>query len=161
MTKKEVKRFCKGCGKKLEKKKGQKRINPKRKFCNTKCQTRYNSKKRYERLKDNEEYKKYHKEYFKEWRKENKEQHNNLMLKNYRQNKKKWNSRINTRRILKGNDTYKKRELFPEECKNCGSKENLGIHHEVYPTTIKGIVKASNEGKIYYLCKKCHAEEKK
>jgi uncharacterized protein YlaI len=41
-------------------------------------------------------------------------------------------------------------------CKNCNSIDNLTIHHETYPTTYKGIIKAILKRQIYFLCDKCH-----
>lgn len=43
-----------------------------------------------------------------------------------------------------------------EECKNCGKKTNIEIHHEEYPISKNDIMKAIVDGRIYYLCKKCH-----
>lgn len=54
-----------------------------RKFCNDVCRTRYHSIKRYLRLKDSPEYKKYRREYFKKWRLRNREKHNKVMSENY------------------------------------------------------------------------------
>lgn len=40
--------------------------------------------------------------------------------------------------------------------KECDTIENLTIHHEIYPKTKWGIIRAINTGKIYMLCKECH-----
>jgi len=75
----------------------------------------------------------------------------------YQKNKEKHNSRTNTSKIIKG-QSYTK-PIFPKDffqCKKCGSKEKLQIHHEIYPQNKKEIVKSINNNEIYYLCKKCH-----
>lgn len=41
-------------------------------------------------------------------------------------------------------------------CKLCNFKENLEIHHEIYPKGSEGIRKAHKEGKIYFVCYDCH-----
>lgn len=46
-----------------------------------------------------------------------------------------------------------------KKCRICGSKENLEIHHDVYPTKDTEIIKAVKEGKIYFLCKDHHLEK--
>lgn len=50
-----------------------------KKFCDEKCRTRYAGKKRYERLKDNEEYKANNKKKSNEWRLKNPERFNELV----------------------------------------------------------------------------------
>jgi hypothetical protein len=54
-------------------------ISAKRKFCDSKCRTRYFSLIRYNRIKNDPEYKKYRKKYFDEWRKVNRDHFNSLM----------------------------------------------------------------------------------
>lgn len=75
----------------------------------------------------------------------------------YHTNKNVHDSRSRTLKILKG-QSYKIPDLPTNfnQCKNCGSIENLQIHHEIYPLKKKEIVKAINKSKIYYLCKRCH-----
>lgn len=48
-----------------------------------------------------------------------------------------------------------KRDQF--KCKNCGSSENLHIHHKVYEKGLKAW-EAKNENLIT-LCSECHAKE--
>jgi cell division GTPase FtsZ len=60
-----------------------------------------------------------------------------------------------TRNIL-----IKNSNLLKKECKKCKTKKEFEIHHDVYPKTTKGILEAIKEGKIYYLCKKCHKNKK-
>ena len=50
-------------------------------YCSKGCQVRYNSLKRYNKIKDTEEYKAKRKKYFNKWRSENKEHFNMLMRK--------------------------------------------------------------------------------
>lgn len=50
-----------------------------KKFCSTRCQVLFNSNKRYQRLKDDPEYKKKAKETFNKWRKKNREHFNDLV----------------------------------------------------------------------------------
>ncbi len=38
----------------------------------------------------------------------------------------------------------------------CGAKRDLQIHHEIYPLTIDKTIEAIEEGKICYVCTKCH-----
>jgi len=79
----------------------------------------------------------------------------------YRKNKQKYMSRIATLLYVNGktrsNYTFKKIDGPEKICKSCGSKENLQIHHEIYPTKKKEIIKAIENGYIYYLCKTCHS----
>ena len=71
------------------------------------------------------------------------------MRKQYFNNKEKWASR---------NLTYEVAKLYQWKrcCKNCPSKNYLELHHEVYPTNIDEILEAYNDGKIKFLCRKCH-----
>ena len=80
------------------------------------------------------------------------EKFRNSILKNYRNNKDKWASRKRTRELVKSG-----RIILKNKCKH---KENLEIHHEIYPTLTKDIINAVNNNKIYYLCRKCHKEGK-
>ncbi len=75
------------------------------------------------------------------------------MKRTYQKNKGKWNSRRATLYLIK-------RGVIKLEIK-CPHNKNLEIHHEVYPTKKKEIIKAINEDKIYYLCHECHKNEKR
>jgi len=88
------------------------------------------------------------------FRKNHPDRFNELMRNNYRKNKKKWNSRNITGNIVNGR-RYTKYNSMRKNCK-CGSVEDLEIHHDIYPTTVKEIRKAMDDGKIYYKCRKCH-----
>ena len=91
------------------------------------------------------------------FRKDKPERFNELMRKGYKKNKNKWQSRKSTLQLL----NRKSPEVFLEKkCKRCGELEELEIHHEEYPDLTREIKKAINEGKIYYLCKKCHGRGK-
>ena len=61
-----------------------------------------------------------------------------------------------TRLILTGSCGMRKYNPLKRECKECGSKEILEIHHEIYPERSKEVKKAMDEGRIYYLCRSCH-----
>jgi len=79
----------------------------------------------------------------------------NSVMKNYYNNKDKWNSRNVINKIILGR-SYKKFDVLKKQCKKCGTKDNLEIHHEIYPTKVKEIKEAILNGRIYYLCLKCH-----
>ena len=86
-------KYCLYCGKELDIKEGMKQINSKRMFCNSTCNTRYNAKKRHNRLKDNEEFKQKNRKRFKNWYQDNKEHQKLNVLNNYKNNKEIWNQR--------------------------------------------------------------------
>jgi len=96
------------------------------------------------------------KKYAREWYQKNKEKQNKKVMESYYRDKKKWNSRSQTRRFLKEGKIF-----LEEKCKDCNRDNDLEIHHERYPTTRRGIEIAVKRGEIYRLCKKCHAEKKK
>ena len=79
------------------------------------------------------------------------------MKKYYLKNKDKHDSRNHTLNIINAKG-YNPIELPKDfyQCKDCGSKENLQIHHEIYPKSKKEITDAINNNKIYYMCKICH-----
>lgn len=93
---------------------------------------------------------------FNKFRTEKRERFNWLMLEGYKRNRKKCDSRTRTLKLLKGTNKYVKYNLLKKECKICKSKDNLQVHHEIYPTIAKEIRKALDKREIYYLCKKCH-----
>lgn len=72
----------------------------------------------------------------------------NSVLKNYYNNKDKWNCRKLTLKLIEI-------EII-NPIKKCNHNINLQIHHEIYPITKEGIIKAVKEDKIYYLCVGCH-----
>ncbi len=138
---------------------------PRFKFCSTKCSN--NSLYAF-----NDGYRQRAKESTKKWEEENPirakilhkrsmttymktDKFRKVALNNYHNNKGKWRSRDATRKIIKG-EGYKKHEIKNKECKLCSSKNNIEIHHEIYPTKAKEIRNAIDQGKIYYLCKSCH-----
>lgn len=112
------------------------------------------------------EYTKLHREKVREWNnkslkkfiKNNPKRFKTLMNNNYIKNKNKYYCRRRTHYLLykKYFKDYQGKFIINNECKRCKSKENLEIHHEIYPDSIYGIVKAINEDKIYYLCYNCH-----
>lgn len=85
---------CLGCKKELVALPG-KRINPKRKFCDHNCASRFNAKKNYEEQKDNLEYKARARNKFNKWYyvEGNRERQNKNVLKHYYLNKDKWAER--------------------------------------------------------------------
>ena len=93
------------------------------------------------------------------FRTENRERFNELMVNSFKRNRNKWYSRKRTRLII---DVYNKRKQvdIKKQCKICGKKQNLEIHHEIYPLSHDKIRSAINQGKIYYLCRKCHSYKK-
>lgn len=146
--------------------------NPRRKFCNQTCCT-------YNLYHTSEDYRKKVKRRAKEWdlknpdkrrassrkalekfRTEKRERFNELMVEGYRRNRQKWRSRRNTAAVLYGRYRYRQMENPPEKiCSKCKSKENIQIHHEIYPTSATQIKEAIEKGKIYYLCRKCHIDK--
>jgi len=84
---------CLKCGKELIPKEGRLQINPKRKFCNNICKTRYDSYKRYLKIKDTIEYKSSQKKIFKNWYEKNKERQKRNTLKDWNINRNRWNQR--------------------------------------------------------------------
>lgn len=144
---------CLNCKKKIE--------SPKIMYCSKKCNGRchylknkekyYESTRKWEE-KNPEKRKEIAKKSFKKFRTEQRERFNKLMMRSYQRNKKKWHCRSFTKEITK------KYPIPNQLCKKCKSKENLQIHHEIYPTKKKAIEKAIDDGQIYYLCKKCHQQ---
>jgi len=99
-------------------------------------------------------YKEIHKKSFDKFYNKKRERFNELMRKNYLRNKEKHKSRVYTLRLILGN--IHKRHPINFECKKCKAIRDLEIHHEIYPIKVEKIRKAIDEGKIYFLCKKCH-----
>lgn len=124
-------------------------------FCSRLCQTRYSALKNHHKMKNNKNFKKYKIKKFKRWYYQNKDKQKVNVLNDYYKNKEKWNSRKKTYSIILHLD-YTLHPVLKLYCKKCKCKNNLTIHHEVYPTDVKSIIKAIDKGLIYYLCKKCH-----
>jgi hypothetical protein len=56
----------------------------------------------------------------------------------------------------------KTKDLFGDKvCKLCGSKTYVQFHHEIYPSKVKEIKQAILDGKIYFLCRKCHGKKRR
>ncbi len=72
-------------------------------------------------------------------------------------------SRGLTSNLVKGRSGYEKAkyEIPNNSCKICGIKNNLEIHHEIYPKNIKEIKKEIDNERIYYLCNSCHIKVSK
>lgn len=94
--------------------------------------------------------------YFKKWRKNNPERFNELMRNGYQRNKDKCQSRKTTLKIM---NSGKYLRSIERKCKQCGSRDNLEIHHEEYPDKARDIRCAIENGKIYFKCKMCHGRK--
>ena len=142
---------CITCNKKL--------VGKQTKYCSDKCSKRDNylkHKKEYiERarkwdMKNPIKSRESNKKALNKFRIEKGEKVHELMRNQYTKNKNKFYSRNLINFLLKRN-----RINLIKECKKCGSKENLEIHHEIYPTTSKEIINLANN-RIYFVCKICH-----
>jgi hypothetical protein len=122
-----MKKYCLNCGKELIKKPNKKRLNPIRNHCDSTCKTRYNSKKRYYKLKDDPEEMKKRSNRIKKWyaKPENKSKQNNRVLKNYYKNKFYW-----TEPRFVNNHREKFLNLINKKC-ICGNQIKV-IHHTTY-----------------------------
>jgi len=120
---------CKRCDKEFEKGNRKNRV-----FCSYTCKNRYCSQ-----------------NYLKKggiaWQKKYPEKYNQLIKKSYYKNKSKWISRMMTLNLF---------SLENRQCFLCKNDNDLQIHHEIYPTTIKEIKQAISNNKIYIVCKSCH-----
>ena len=143
---------CLRCGNILLKKEGRKRINPKRKYCDSVCRSRYTRRKRYHKKEKYDiEYKEKQKGLMKNWYKENKERQCKNTLKNYYQNKKKWLERKYTNR-----NKQKILKILPNICAECGKDGATIIHHTTYDFPKRKVRKSNKEFQKYLIeyCKK-------
>lgn len=124
---------CLECEKEINEKDYPKSKKP-RKFCCDNCAARFRART-------------YYREKGNVWAKNNPEKRARIQRNNYQNNKEKCICRNNTRSVM---------ATYGKKCRDCPSTEDLEVHHEVYPTTVEGIKKALDEGKIYILCGKCH-----
>lgn len=110
----------------------------KEKFCSVVCQTRFNSKKNYYKHKNDEGFKEKQRIKFRKWKNENRERHNAMMRKVYRDNKKKYKTRQKTLAKIG----------IPEGliCQNCHNKPATERHHFDY----------SKPMDILFVCKDCN-----
>lgn len=113
--------------------------SPQSKWCSTKCR----DVRRKEIMKKS----------MNKFRTNKRERFNEIMLNSYYRNKNKWQCRDKTYMMIINNEVD-----LVKQCKNCKENFNLEIHHEIYPNTKEEILKAINEGKIYFLCRKHHIE---
>ena len=120
-----MKRKCIYCGKILQIRKGKKKLNPKRKFCDITCNTRY----RYYKMRDDKNYLKKKRRYAKKYynQKGIKRKQHKYMLDYAKQNKKKYNERNYVR-----NHREEILKLLPKNCFLCGEKGIKVIHHTHY-----------------------------
>jgi len=99
-------------------------------FCSL-CYNRLRRRKQMER--------KYYQDYVKEYRIKNRDKLKEYAVKNYKNN-------LEKKRIVMKD--YNKYRFSKKECKDCGSKENLEIHHITYLPS-----------KIEILCRTCHRKK--
>lgn len=118
-------RRCSYCGKELDLKEGKRKLNPRRRFCNHTCNTRYNSLKRHNQFKDNKKFKAKARKRFKGWYKKNKDNQNKNLLSYYYKNKGQWRERgfvqEHRKRIMQ----------FINPLCSCGKKTKI-IFHKKY-----------------------------
>ena len=153
---------CKGCLEIFDSNYGH------RKYCNSRCwQVNYykNHKEKIDKyrkkwvIENPEKTKASNKKGMDKFRKEKPERFNELMMQGYYRNKEKRHSRSNTLKVMEGRNGLKKYNPLVKECRICKSKNNIEIHHEIYPTKTEEIKKAIDKGKIYYLCRDCHGRK--
>lgn len=113
--------LCKKCGRIIKDRHANAR------FCSDDCSSQFFSKKRYNELKDNDEFKEYHKKRFKIWYAKNKKRHFINIKRNFEAHREEWRMRSAVRH-------YRKEliELKGGRCQKCGSKEKLQLHHIKY-----------------------------
>jgi len=127
---------CLRCDKLLEPKFNQitKRLNldPRRKFCDKICQTRYTSLLHHIKNRDNKEFRKKKNDYFKKYYQTHKERQFELVKADYHKNKNKWRQR----RFI---SLYRELilDILPKTCFLCGRLGIKEIHHESYNQTMK------------------------
>lgn len=95
--------------------------------------------------------KKIHKKALLKFKKTKPNRYKELMRRVWVNNRYKYKSRDFTNRIIKKNPN-----IILKRCKKCNSIFDLEIHHEIYPVRFNEVRIALREGKIYFLCSKCH-----
>lgn len=121
-----VYRYCKNCKEDLREE-GFVYVRPGRKFCDEKCRTRYGSKKRYLKFRDDLDFQNKKSNSFKKWYRKNKSKQHKSVLESYYKNKAKWKERTNS-----NNHRKKILKILSNKCHLClkiGVKE---IHHKKY-----------------------------
>ena len=154
-----MKRVCRFCGKKIDR--------PRSSYCNSNCNNKWlyhNDETIRTRIRKDsklwheanpEKAKVSSKKSMEKFRKNKPERFNALIMKSYWKNKAKWNSRSAVRQLLVGYGARKQYNPLVKKCK-CGSVLNLEVHIEGCPTLTKDIKKDIDEGRIYYICRKCN-----
>jgi len=154
-----IKKLCKQCGKVILIRKSFSLIR----YCSKKCKRRrdyLNHKEK--RVLSVMKYNSKHKQDYKIWHKramrkrKNNGKQNKAIMKCYEKNKDKWYSRNLTYKLLKN-----KSITLNKKCKSCNGLNHLQTHHEIYPINKLDIISAIANGRIYYLCFKCHRAKHK
>lgn len=160
------KKICENqfCEKVLKLRKGQKMLNPKRRFCDKICQTRENTNKWNYIKKFDKKHREEKNRYFRKWYKKNKKKHQKKMLELYHKNKSVWNER--------GYAHYHKKsiwEIIGKVCVDCG-REATEFNHIKYDfPSRKNFVKGDKRLKQYLvnyckflepICMPCHRKRK-
>ena len=173
-------RICDGCRKKFKPK------FPQQFFHNVKCRTKHylkinkdeiKRKKHLSYLKNKEHILKKTREWalnnpekrrrinkrgMKKYLKNNREHFNKLSREYYRKNYDKCISRSRVHHLVRDKYGYKEKiHKLKKICVICGSRYKLWLFFDVYPLTIKNMLKAVKQNKIRYLCRKHWREASK
>ncbi len=153
------------CKKVLKLRPGQNKLNPKRRFCDYKCQTRELSLKvHYKNYIKNKKYTEEKKKKFREWYQKNKEKQFENIKRNYEKNKVQWRER-------KYVDKHKEKiwVIIGRICKECGGEADE-VNHLTYDFPARGCT-VRGERLLEYikwyctflepLCMPCHRAKKK
>lgn len=118
---------CLKCDKVLEIMAGAKRLNPKRKYCDRICGTRYIALEFYNKHKRDPGFQEEKYKRVKIWIGKNRKRHSDNVLKNYKENKGAWRER-------KWTDKNRKKILLilSDNCNLCNNPSVKVIHHETY-----------------------------
>lgn len=110
-----------------------------------------NSKKRYNKNRDNDEFRINNRIYFKKWYEDNKQKQKENLKKDYIKNKKRWDERKfvhdNKEKILKE---------INKICFMCGKEKIKEIHHKTYEDLPKDNIKEYCKSLIGFCSRECH-----
>ena len=158
--------ICNDCNKEFKHK------NKRKEYCSKKCKDKSSYLRNKEKhlilvkkwQKNNpKKTKEYNKKSFKKFYINKRERFNELMRNAYKKYNRVWKSRKQTRKFVYVKGRHLNFELSNSffRCKKCKKKENLEIHHEIYPIEKEAIKEAIDVGKIYFLCKYHHYKKEK